>query len=126
MTWTQIAQTKNHEAVYRLANEMIKRVGMMIKHYEDIGAALNDAIEAYNGGKMKLAPKGQSIITTAKHLIDLGAKSDTTYPIKELVDVADIPQLTSSGKSSNSATDNEAKDDAADGEETTDNDPLNE
>lgn len=79
MTWTQIAQSQNHEKVYELANEMIKRVGMFLKSYEKIGTALEVVRKAYEDGLGKLGPNGQSITTSANKLIDLGAKNDTKY-----------------------------------------------
>ena len=40
LTWTQIRQAENHEQVYRLANEMLDRVGQFMKKYTAIGKAL--------------------------------------------------------------------------------------
>ena len=84
LTWTQIAQNQNQEKVFALANEMIDRVGLFMKHYEAIGDALKKASDEYSIGKDKLAPKGHSIITTANQLINLGAKNSSKNPIKTL------------------------------------------
>ena len=81
LTWTQIQQAANHEKVYELANEMVERVGMFMKHYHNIGAALEKAQAAYDDAEKKLAPTGQSVLTTAGKLIKLGAKQNTSYPV---------------------------------------------
>ena len=88
LTWTQIVQAQNQEKVFELANEMIERVGLFMKHYDTLGAALDKANSAYSNGKDKLSPTGHSIITTANKLIKLGAKN-AKNPIKSLNEVSD-------------------------------------
>ena len=95
LTWTQVAQAQNHEKVYELANEMIDRVGLFMEKYEGIGKALKKASEEYEDGKKKLVPQGQSIINTSGKLIKLGAKNSDKHTIKALLDIDDIPGLTS-------------------------------
>ena len=84
LTWTQIKQAENHKEVYKLANEMIKRVGMFIKNYDAVGKALNNARAAYEEGEKKLSDKGQSIIVTCNQLEALGAKQHANYPVPQL------------------------------------------
>ncbi len=93
LTWTQVAQAQNHEKVYELANEMIDRVGQFMERYEAMGKALERAQTEYDNGMRKLAPQGQSIISTSKKLIRLGAKNSDRHPVKGLVDIDDIPGL---------------------------------
>lgn len=93
LTWTQIAQAQNHEKVYALANEMLERVGQFMKKYDAIGQALNRANQAYEEGGRKLAPTGQSILTTCAKLQKLGAKQSDKNPLPPLTDIDDIPQL---------------------------------
>lgn len=93
LTWTQVAQTQNHEQVYKLANEMIERVGMFMERYDAIGKALEKATLEYGEGKKKLVTRGQSIINTSNKLIELGAKNSDRHPVPELMDVDDIPQI---------------------------------
>lgn len=93
LTWTQIAQAQNHEKVYALANEMIDRVGQFLKKYEHLGQALNRATQAYEEGKRKLEPSGQSILVTCAKLQKLGAKQSDKNPIPQLTDIDDIPAL---------------------------------
>ena len=80
-TWTQIKQAQQHEQVYRLAEEMLDRVGQFIKHYEAVGKALENAQKSFDNAKAKLEPHGQSILTTANKLIQLGAKPSAKNPL---------------------------------------------
>jgi len=91
LTWTQIAQVQNHEKVFKLADEMMDRVGMFMETYENVGKALQQAAKAYDDGNEKLTPGGQSIITTAKKLVELGAKNKGKHAIKALLDVSEVP-----------------------------------
>ncbi len=84
LTWTQIKQAENHKEVYKLANEMIKRVGMFIKNYDAVGKALKNARDAYEDGEKKLLDKGQSIVVTCNQLEALGAKQNANYPVPQL------------------------------------------
>jgi len=95
LTWTQIAQAQNHEKVYALANELLERVGQFMKKYQDIGTALERATKAYEDGGRKLAPQGQSILTTCAKLQKLGAKQSDKNPLPQITDIDDIPQLES-------------------------------
>lgn len=58
-----------------IATEMVDRVGQFVKHYENVGKALNAAQQAYGDGKKKLEDRGQSIVLSANKLIELGAKN---------------------------------------------------
>ena len=80
-TWTQIKQAQQHEQVYHLAEEMLDRVGQFLKHYEALGKALENAQKSFDNAKAKLEPHGQSILTTAQKLIQLGAKQSTKNPL---------------------------------------------
>lgn len=84
LTWTQIKQAENHKEVYKLANEMIKRVGMFLKNYDAVGRALKNARDAYEDGEKKLLEKGQSIVVTCNQLEALGAKQNANYPVPQL------------------------------------------
>lgn len=86
LTWTQIAQAQNQEEVFRLANEILDRVGQFMKKYQAIGKALSNATEAYNDGEKKLQPSGQSILQSCGKLIKVGAKQSQRNPLPQLVD----------------------------------------
>ena len=93
LTWTQIAQAQNHEKVYALANEMLDRVGQFMKKYEEIGTALDKAQKAHQDAARKLAPTGQSILTTCAKLQKLGAKQSDRNPLPQITDIDDIAAL---------------------------------
>ena len=93
MTWTQIKQAQNHEELYKLANEMVDRVGQFAKHYDAVGKALGTAQKAYEGGKAKLEDHGQSIVLSANKLIKLGAKQNKNNPVPEMIDIEEVPAL---------------------------------
>ena len=95
LTWTQILQAQNHEEVYRLANEMLDRVGQFEKKYLAIGDALEKAQKMYDEGHTKLMPEGQSITVTCNKLINLGAKQNKNNRIT-MLDVNDIPAIDAS------------------------------
>lgn len=83
LTWTQITQVQQHERVYTLAEEMIDRVGQFLRRYQQMGAALQRAQEAYDEGLKKLEPQGHSIVGTAHKLLRLGAKQSARNPIPD-------------------------------------------
>ncbi len=93
LTWTQIRQAENHEQVYRLAAEMMDRVGQFMKKYQAIGTALVKAQQAYDDGERKLQPSGQSILQTCAKLQRLGAKTSDRNPLPQLTDIDDIAAI---------------------------------
>ena len=93
LTWTQIRQTENHEQVYRLANEMLDRVGQFMKKYAAIGKALKTATTAYDDAERKLQPSGQSILQTCAKLQKLGAKQSDKNPLPQLIDIDEVAAL---------------------------------
>ena len=93
LTWTQIRQAENHEQVYRLANEMLDRVGQFMKKYTAIGKALKTATTAYDDAERKLQPSGQSILQTCAKLQTLGAKQSDKNPLPQLIDIDEVAAL---------------------------------
>ena len=92
LTWIQITQAQNHEKVYALANEMVERVGMFCKRYKEMGKALDKVRAVYSEGEKKLEDHGQSIVVSARKLINLGAQESNRNPLPE-VDVDDTATL---------------------------------
>lgn len=86
LTWRQIAQTENHEKVYALANEIIERVAMFMEKYNAIGKAIDNAAAAFEDGKKKLVPGGQSILNSCAKLEKLGAKQSKKHPLPQIGD----------------------------------------
>ena len=93
LTWTQIEQAQNHQKVYALADEIMDRVGQFMKHYQNIGKALDSAKKAFDEGDKKLQPQGQSILQSCGKMQKLGAKQSAKNPLPQLVDIDDIPAL---------------------------------
>ena len=93
LPWTQIRQAENHEQVYRLANEMLDRVGQFMKKYTAIGKALKTATTAYDDAERKLQPSGQSILQTCAKLQKLGAKQSDKNPLPQLIDIDEVAAL---------------------------------
>lgn len=93
LTWTQIRQAENHEQVYRLANEMLDRVGQFMKKYTAIGKALKTATTAYDDAERKLQPSGQSILQTCAKLQKLGVKQSDKNPLPQLIDIDEVAAL---------------------------------
>ena len=91
LTWTQLQQAENHEKVFALADEMVDRVEKFMTSYESVGKALESATKAYGEGRRKLEPRGQSILTTARKLTEMGAKKGRLLD-KALLDVDEIPE----------------------------------
>ncbi|MDE5551359.1 MAG: hypothetical protein K2I99_08465, partial [Bacteroidaceae bacterium] len=60
-----------------------------------LGQTLNRATQAYEDGARKLAPTGQSILTTCAKLQKLGAKQSDKNPLPQLTDISEIPVIES-------------------------------
>ena len=97
LTWTQVAQARGHEEVYKLASEMIDRVGMFVEKYEAVGKALKKAADEYEDGKKKLAPQGQSILNTTGKLLKLGARNSKLHPVPSLEEMEGPAALSEGG-----------------------------
>ncbi|MCQ2351213.1 MAG: DNA recombination protein RmuC [Paludibacteraceae bacterium] len=80
LAWIQITQNANHQQVYELADELIDRVGMFLEMYDNLGKHLQKASEVYVDVKKK-ATEGQSILTSAKKLVKLGAQQSKKHPL---------------------------------------------
>ena len=93
MNWTQIKQAQNHEEVFRLANEVIERVGQFVKKYNDVGDALMKAQKAFEDGKKKLEDRGQSIVLSANKMLKLGAKQSLKNPVPSILDVEEVMDI---------------------------------
>ena len=74
LTWNKYQQDTNIQKITEAAQNMIDRVGAFYDLYIDLGKKLKAVGNAYNNGISKLKPEGQSITTSAKQVIALGAK----------------------------------------------------
>lgn len=74
LTWNKYQQDTNIQKITEAAQNMIDRVGAFYDLYIDLGKKLKSAHSVYNTGISKLRPEGQSITTSAKQVIAIGAK----------------------------------------------------
>lgn len=74
LNWRQQAQAENHAEVYRLANEMLNRVGMFVERLQGVGKSLHSAQDSYDQAFQKLTTGNQALVKTCDKLIRLGAK----------------------------------------------------
>lgn len=74
LTWNKYQQDTNIQKITEAAQNMIDRVGAFYDLYIDLGKKLKSVNTAYNSGISKLKPEGQSITTSAKQVIAIGAK----------------------------------------------------
>lgn len=81
MTWKQIAQARNQQEIFRLANEIIDRIGQFHKHFLEMGEKLKAAGKEYEVVSKKLEPGGHSIIQSANKLLKMGAKQSVNNPL---------------------------------------------
>lgn len=89
LNWTLIKQADNHTKMFKIADEIVQRVGIFCKNYEDMGNALKKASEVYDKGKTQLGEDGRSICTSARQLIKLGAKADDRIFVSGYADIDD-------------------------------------
>ena len=75
---------------------MLDRVGKFVKSYEEMGKQITRLQKTYEEGEKKLAPGGQSIVTTSMKLIKLGAKQNPKNPVAD-AEEADIAEQTHIG-----------------------------
>lgn len=90
LTWNKFQHDTNTQKITQAAQNMIDRVASFYDVYIDLGKKLKSANTAYNNGVSKLKPDGQSITTSAKQVIALGAKLSKG---KELKEPEEIPEI---------------------------------
>lgn len=83
IAWRQYAQTENQKRVYDLADEMLRRVGDFIKHFNKVGKDIETLHKDYDEAYKKAYTGRQSIVQKANDLKVLGAKESANAPIPE-------------------------------------------
>ncbi len=73
MTWRQVRQVKNQEKIMQLANLMVDRVQLFAERMGEVRRQLEKTSEAFDKVQGSTAEGGQSIITTARQLLKMGA-----------------------------------------------------
>lgn len=90
LTWNKYRHdTKIHE-ITQAAQNMIDRVADFYAKYSEIGRKLKAVGDAYNSGAKKLQEGGFSITTSAKQVMELGARLSAG---KEIRIPEDIPEI---------------------------------
>ncbi|MDD6005896.1 MAG: DNA recombination protein RmuC, partial [Bacteroidales bacterium] len=96
MTWTQIRQGETHKRVFDIADEMLSRVNKLLNSFSAIGDSIKKAQDNYDSARKLITEGGQSIVTSANKLINLGAKvkKDSRNKLSVyLTDVAEVAPL---------------------------------
>ena len=83
IAWRQYAQTENQKRVYDLADEMLRRVGDLIKRFDKVGKDIETLHKDYDEAYKKAYTGRQSIVQKANDLKVLGAKESANAPIPE-------------------------------------------
>lgn len=83
MAWVQNDRTENYEKVFKVAEQLLDRLGDFVKRYEDVGEAIEKCNKAYEKSTAKLLTGNQSVVKKGRELVDLGAKENATRRIPE-------------------------------------------
>ncbi|MDH5203496.1 MAG: DNA recombination protein RmuC, partial [Nitrospirota bacterium] len=81
--WRQEQVTKNAQEISMLGKELYERMSTLLKHFDDIGSAIEKAIGAYNKavGSMELR-----VLPTVRKFKELGVTGAEEIPILEQID----------------------------------------
>ena len=79
MSWTQFEQTQNQEQVYKAADELVRRVGLLFKRFTDLGESIDKVKNKYDECGKSINGT-QSIVSAARRIVDYGAKDDARLP----------------------------------------------
>jgi len=74
LTWNKYQQDSNIAEITKAAEDMIERVGLFYDSYKDLGTKLRAVCKEYNSGINKLEDGGRSITTSAKKVMQIGAR----------------------------------------------------
>jgi len=98
MTWRQVRQVENQAQIIQLANLMIDRVQLFAERMSDVKRKLELANEAFEKVEASTADSGQSIITTARQLLKMGATENPKRKksLKESQNAPENPQIDAS------------------------------
>ena len=82
VTWTAIKQNANNKTICDTAEELLGRVGDLLERVDKMGKKLGEVNNAYAAVYDK-ATKGQSVLKSARKLVQLGAKVSTVHPLPQ-------------------------------------------
>ena len=79
LSWTQFEQSKNQQQVFKAADELIQRIGLLHDRVVAAQKCLDNMQEKFED-IMKSIDGRQSITTSAQKIVALGAKDDKRIP----------------------------------------------
>lgn len=78
VVWVQQQRLENQDKIVAQASTILDRVTDFIGYFDEIGTALNDAVDAFEKTKKKGIGAGQTISVAVRDMLKLGAKAQTT------------------------------------------------
>ena len=76
LMWTQSRQLHYQEKIIKEAETMIERVQLFAERFDAVEDSFDNTLECFKNLKILTADHGQSIITSARHIIEYGIKED--------------------------------------------------
>lgn len=92
IVWRQYQQAENQQRVFRVAEELLDRLGEFLKRYKLVGDNLNRALKAYDEAEKKVFSGRLSIVRKGNELKALGAKENPNRPIPIERDEDSLPE----------------------------------
>ena len=83
IAWTNYDQDRNQEKIIKAAQTMVDRVYDFSKAHAAMGDKLHAALEEYDKVSLKIGESGNSILTSARQLIQLGVPKNPKKPLPE-------------------------------------------
>ena len=83
IAWTNYDQARNQEKIIKAAQTMVDRVYDLSKAHAAMGDKLHAALEEYDKVSLKIGESGNSILTSARQLIQLGVPKNPKKPLPE-------------------------------------------
>lgn len=80
IAWRQQKQTESEQEVFRLADELMSRIGQFAERFDNVKKALDNASERYDDAVKSLSGQ-RGILSSAGKLKKLGAKEDAKHPL---------------------------------------------
>ncbi len=95
MTWRQVRQVENQQQIMHCADELVNRVQLFAERMEDVKRQFDKTNEAFLKVEASTAESGQSIITTARQLLKMGATENPKRKksLKEPQNTSETPEI---------------------------------
>jgi DNA anti-recombination protein RmuC len=76
--WVQQQRLENQDKIIEQASVILDRVTDFVGYFNDIGTALNSAVDAFEKTKKKGIGSGQTVSVAVRDMLKLGAKGQTS------------------------------------------------